>query len=163
MWLSPGQELSQSAAMIRRTLILLTLGLSLTALPQGPASAREVIDIVNNSGGNVLQTIKRRNQLQASGKLVRIRGYCRSACTLYLTMPNACIGPGATIGFHAPRVPGTRIIPPVVGDLMGQFYRGEIRRRWYAEWQYSLKMHKLSAAQYKKLDPQIKYCWSNKK
>lgn len=149
--------------MIRRAFILLAFAASLTALPQGPAMARDFIDISNDSGGNVLQTIKRRNQLQASGKLVRIRGYCRSACTLYLTMPNACIGPRATVGFHAPRVPGTRIIPPIVGDLMGQYYRGEIRRRWYAEWQYSLKMHTMSAAQYKKWDPQIKYCWSDKK
>ncbi|AUH33809.1 hypothetical protein [Paracoccus tegillarcae] len=147
--------------MIRHALIPIVLGLSLFSLPPGPAAAREVIDIVNDSGGNVLQAIARRNQLQSSGKLVRIRGYCRSACTLYLTLPNACIGPQARVGFHAPRVKGTSFIPPIVGDLMGQHYRGEIRRRWYAEWQYSLQMHTMSAAQYKKLDPQIKFCWSN--
>lgn len=118
------------------------------------------LDIMNNSGGNVVEAIQRRSQLERYPGLIRIRGYCRSACTIYLTMKNACLGDRASVGFHAPRLPDTNIIPPLVGDLMGQFYRGEIRRRWYADWQYSLNMHRMSAAEYKRLDPQVRLCGS---
>lgn len=146
--------------MIRHVFLPMVLALSLSALLPAAAQQRQIINIDNDKGGNVMEAIQRRNALQASGKRVQIRGYCRSACTIYLTLPNACLGPNASVGFHAPRIPGTSIIPPIVGDLMGQFYRGEVRRKWYTEWQYSLKMHKMSSAQYKKLDPQIEICWS---
>lgn len=158
MWLFPGAKLSQIDRMLKPVLIALSVLLALPAAGPVAAQSRGMIDISNDSGGNVLETIQRRTALQRSGKLVRIRGYCRSACTIYLTLPNACLGPKARVGFHAPRIPGTKIIPPMVGDIMGQFYRGEIRRRWYADWQYSLDMHIMSAAEYRRLDPQIKIC-----
>lgn len=160
MWLSPGARLTQIARMLKSALLALSVLLALPAAGPAAAQSGRTIDIVNDSGGNVLATINRRNELQRSGRPVRIRGYCRSACTIYLTLPNACLGRNARVGFHAPRLPGTRIIPPLVGDLMGQFYRGEIRQRWYAEWQYSLDMHILSAAQYSRMDPQIRICGS---
>lgn len=132
----------------------------------GPAAAQETpadtppgtVDILDDRGGNVLEALARRSRLERWGGPVRIRGYCRSACTLYLSLPNACLGGRATVGFHAPRIPGTDIIPPLVGEIMGRFYRGEIRRRWEAEWQYSLRMTRLSAAEYRRLDPQMRIC-----
>lgn len=158
MWLSPGARLSQIDRMLKPVLIALSVLLSLPAATPVEAQSRRPIDISNDSGGNVLETIQRRNHLQRSGRQVRIRGYCRSACTIYLSLPNACLDPKARVGFHAPRLPGTKIIPPMVGDIMGQFYRGEIRRRWFASWQYSLDMQVLTAAEYRRLDPQIKIC-----
>lgn len=148
--------------MILTRLLILAL-LAVSPSGQVMAQTRQVVNIDNDRGGNVLKAIKRRNELQKSGRTVRIRGYCRSACTIYLSLPNACLGPKATVGFHAPRLPGTRIIPPLVGEMMGQFYRGEIRRRWFTDWQYSLNMHKMTAAQYKQLDPQIRICGSGQK
>jgi hypothetical protein len=39
----------------------------------------------------------------SSGELFVIRGRCQSACTLFLTIRNACIAANARFGFHAGR------------------------------------------------------------
>lgn len=119
---------------------------------------RDVIDITNNKGGNVLDMVQRRAELESSGKRVRIRGYCRSACTMLITMRNACLSPRARIGFHAPRLPGTRIIPPYVDQIMGSTYRGGIRDRWFGGWNRSIDMQVISAREYVRLDPRTKIC-----
>lgn len=129
------------------------IGAAAQAQPRG-----KPIVILNNRGGNVMEAIKYRNQLARSGRPVEVRGYCRSACTIYITLPNACLGAGAKVGFHAPRIPGTSIIPPVVDQLMAQYYRGGILRKWNSEWKHSLQMHKISARQYVALDPQTRLC-----
>src|SRR5690606_29381587 len=113
---------------------------------------------MNDKGGNVVKTIRHRNRLVASGRPVEIRGYCRSACTIYITMPNACLSPRATVGFHAPRLPGTTIIPPVVDELMAQSYRPGIRRKCSSEWNSPPKPHRISAREYARLDPQTRLC-----
>ncbi|SNT68664.1 hypothetical protein SAMN05444959_101223 [Paracoccus seriniphilus] len=118
------------------------------------------IDIINDKGGNVMAMAQRRGQLARSGKQVRIRGYCRSACTMLVTLPNACIGPKARIGFHAPRLPNTNIIPPMVDQIMGNFYRNGIRERWFGGWNRSLEMTVISARDYVRLDPQTRICSS---
>ncbi|WP_304619494.1 hypothetical protein [Paracoccus sediminilitoris] len=123
----------------------------------------QFIDVVNDRGGNVLQMVQTRNQLDATGKIIRIRGYCRSACTMLTTLPRACLGPGATIGFHAPRIKGTQIIPPYVDQIMGNFYRGGIRDRWFGGWNRSMEMQKISAQDYVRLDPQARICDSLRK
>jgi hypothetical protein len=40
-------------------------------------------------------------KFNASGELFVIRGLCQSACTLFLTIRNACMAPNARFGFHA--------------------------------------------------------------
>ena len=148
----------------RLTRFLTTLALSVAVvapLSSAPAMAKPQggpIVILNNRGGNVMEAIKYREKLARSGRPVEVRGYCRSACTIYITLPNACLGPGATVGFHAPRIPGTTIIPPIVDQLMAQYYRGGILRKWNSEWKYSLKIQKISARQYVRLDPQTRLC-----
>lgn len=138
----------------------LSLGLTgpLTTMPAAAETRGKPVVIMNNRGGNVLEAIKYRNQLARSGRPVEVRGYCRSACTVYITLPNACLGPKATVGFHAPRIPGTTIIPPIVDQLMAQHYRNGILRKWNSEWKYSLNMHKISARDYVRLDPQTRLC-----
>ena len=141
----------------------LRLALPLIAALAGTAPAAHAqdgryVDIWNDRGGNVLQMVQRRQELARTGKTVRIRGYCRSACTILTTLPNACLGPGARIGFHAPRIPNTTIIPPYVDQIMGNFYRGGIRERWFAGWNRSLEMQVISARDYVRLDPQTRIC-----
>ncbi|QBX35714.1 hypothetical protein E4191_14190 [Paracoccus liaowanqingii] len=148
---------------IRRPLALLAVPLlalaCLTTAP--PAQAQQsFIDITNNRGGNVLQMVQRRSELERSGKTVRIRGYCRSACTILTTLPNACLGPRARIGFHAPRIPNTQIIPPYVDQIMGNFYRNGIRDRWFGGWNRSIEMQVITAREYVRLDPQARICGS---
>ncbi|MDO5632812.1 MAG: hypothetical protein Q4G22_13390 [Paracoccus sp. (in: a-proteobacteria)] len=134
----------------------------LAASQQRPATpvraGAEPIVIRNDRGGNVMQAIARRNQLAQSGRRVEVRGYCRSACTIYITLPNACLGPGARVGFHAPRIEGTTIIPPYVDQMMGAYYRNGIRDRWFGGWNTSRQMQIISAREYVKLDPQTKLC-----
>ncbi|WP_211657953.1 hypothetical protein [Paracoccus subflavus] len=143
--------------------LILTLAAALLTLAPAPSHARIVergrfIDVENHRGGNVIQMVQLRERLARSGKTVRIRGYCRSACTILTTLPNACLGGKARIGFHAPRIPNTRIIPPLVDEIMGTFYRGGIRDRWFAGWNRSLDMQVISAQEYVRLDPQTRIC-----
>ncbi|WP_282602382.1 hypothetical protein [Paracoccus sp. PARArs4] len=130
--------------------------------PAAHAQQGRYIDVWNDKGGNVLQMVQRRQELAKSGKTVRIRGYCRSACTILTTLPNACLGPGSRIGFHAPRIPNTQIIPPYVDQIMGNFYRGGVRDRWFGGWNRSLDMQVISAREYVRLDPQTRICDSIK-
>ncbi|MCQ0970855.1 hypothetical protein MLD63_10505 [Paracoccus sp. TK19116] len=143
-----------------RTLATCLFALSAAVMPLqvGAQTPPNTIDILNDRGGNVLQAMSRRAELERYPGLVRIRGYCRSACTIYITLPNACLGSRATVGFHAPRIPDTTIIPPMVDQMMGQYYRNGIRDRWFGGWNRSLKMHKMSAQEYVRLDPQTKLC-----
>jgi len=142
---------------LSRLALALALVVPLTAQAQISERGRTII-ITNDKGGNVVRTMQHREKLVASGRPVEIRGYCRSACTMYITMPNACLGPNATVGFHAPRIPNTKIIPPIVDQLMARYYRNGILQKWNSEWKHSLKMHKISARQYVALDPQTKLC-----
>lgn len=143
------------------------IGAALALLPLAAAAdivrVGEFIDVTNHRGGNVIEMVQTRAQLERSGRKVRIRGYCRSACTMLVTMPNACLGPKAVLGFHAPRLPNTKIIPPYVPEIMAQFYRGGIRKKWNESWSRSLEMHRISARDYIKLDPQARICDSLRK
>lgn len=151
----------------RRAALLALVALAACGAPSIPASSApaapraasaEPIVIHDNGGGNVVQMISRRAELEASGRPVRISGKCNSACTMLITLPNACLDPDARVGFHAPRLPGTRIIPPIVDQLMAMHYRGGILERWNGEWRHSLKMQRISALEYVRLDPQTRLC-----
>lgn len=164
-WLSRRARFAQIDAMfaiLRRLAPPLATAAMLAVLP-APLIAREppppgTVDIWNDSGGNVIQMVQRRSELQQSGKQVRIRGYCRSACTMLITMPNACLGPRAKVGFHAPRIPNTTIIPPMVDQIMGNYYRNGIRERWFAGWSRQIDMTVITAEDYVLLDPQTRLC-----
>lgn len=123
-----------------------------------PAPSGAPIIITDDAGGNVMAMMNRRNQLGSSGRPVEIRGYCRSACTMLITLPNACLAADATVGFHAPRLPGTTIIPPLVDEIMASTYRAGILERWNRDWKHSIDMQKISAAEYVRLDPQTRLC-----
>ncbi|MFI0397218.1 hypothetical protein [Paracoccus jiaweipingae] len=116
------------------------------------------ITIRNDKGGNVMQMVARRQQLAASGRPVQIRGVCSSACTMLLSLPNACLAPDASVGFHAPRLPGTQVIPPLVDQIMAQYYRAGILSRWNEDWKYRLEMTRISGREAARLDPQIRLC-----
>lgn len=145
----------------RYILPMLLAALLLALTPEtGAAQQRNgrFIDVTDNSGGNVLEMVRTRERLARSGRYVRIRGYCRSACTILITMPNACLSRHARIGFHAPRLPGTRIIPPYVDEIMGSFYRNGIRDRWFGGWNRSIDMNVITAQDYVRLDPDTRIC-----
>lgn len=73
-------------------------------------------------------------EYNGSGELFVIRGRCQSACTLFLSIRNACIAPNARFGFHAGRSvmstqrmlnsykPKLRDHLVAIGALQGQSY-----------------------------------------
>ena len=73
---------------------------TILALSACVAPAHEVIR--DNPGGDILDFIKEREVMKRSGKQYVIRGYCGSACTMFLSLPNVCVHPDAQIGFHWP-------------------------------------------------------------
>lgn len=62
-------------------------------------------------GGYLARRSDRIAQMRSTGQRVEIRGTCISACTMYLSLPNVCITPGAVLGFHGPSENG-RPLPP---------------------------------------------------
>lgn len=57
------------------------------------------LDIHNDNGGRVFSYALR---FEYAPKPIRILGRCMSACTLALAYPSTCVGPRASLVFHAP-------------------------------------------------------------
>jgi hypothetical protein len=62
------------------------------------------VSISNNSGGRIINYAMKAAEFRQSGTLVRFKGRCDSACTLYLGLPaqQTCVSPGAYFRFHSP-------------------------------------------------------------
>lgn len=127
--------------------------------PAPSPSAGDPIVIRDNRGGNVMSAMIRRAEMEASGRPVEIRGYCGSACTIFITMSNACLDPNGTVGFHAANFSRTRIISPA-GGVVASYYRGGVRQKYLAEWGQTTTVTRISAREYVKLDPQTRLCRS---
>jgi hypothetical protein len=70
----------------------------LFALVAGSAQADSRPPPMHDTGGSVLARAMEIADLRGP---FPIRGYCSSACTMYLGYPGTCVYPGATFGFHA--------------------------------------------------------------
>ncbi len=112
--------------------------------------------IWNDGGGQLISAQADRARLLAWGKPVEIRGSCASACVIFTTLPNACIGPNARIGFHGSNVN----MGPIGSQQMARYLRGDAKRKYLAEWQHipPTEMHWIHVNVYKRLDPQIRIC-----
>ena len=110
--------MAQISAMkqFRHCIQLLVLILALGSVL--PAQAEIVerngrIFVNNDRGGNVMDMVQTRSRLENSGKPVWIRGYCRSACTMLITMRNACLYPRAEVAFTHRASPTPRSSRPM--------------------------------------------------
>ncbi len=65
------------------------------------ASVYTVPPAIADNGGPVLTYALRAAEARESGKAFVIPSPCMSACTLYLSIPKACIRPGTYFVFHA--------------------------------------------------------------
>ncbi len=140
------------------TRILAALILTLAGLASAQA---ETVVIEDDFGGNVLQYQARRVQL-AKAELVRIQGRCDSACTIYTTLPNVCLGQYAVIGFHgaSPKT-GNYNFDYYLDMQVGRYYRGEIKRRFERNWRFLLgasNLHLVTAQRMVEMDPLIRIC-----
>lgn len=132
-----------------------------TPLRQAPQSdlalrGADPVVIKNNYGGQIISFEAERARLAEWGGPVEIRGGCASACVIFTTLPNACLGPNAKIGFHRPNVN----FGPIGVEQLGKYLRGGIREKWYERWQFvpNSEMHYISAERYVRLDPQARIC-----
>jgi hypothetical protein len=121
-----------------------------------PPPTTEPYLIQSDGGGQLISAEADRADLLKWGGRVEIRGFCRSACVIFTTLPNACLGAGASVGFHGSNVNAG----PIGNQQMARYLRGEAKRRFVAEWQYipTTEIHKIKAVDYVKLDPQVKIC-----
>ena len=119
-----------------------------------PTTEPYVID--NDGGGQLISAEADRAMLLAWGGRVEIRGFCRSACVIFTTLPNACLSPRATVGFHGSNVNKG----PIGNQQMARYLRADALRRYLARWQHipPTEIHKMTALNYAKLDPQVRIC-----
>jgi hypothetical protein len=67
-------------------------------------------------------------QYNASGERFRIDSHCQSACTMFLSIRNVCIAPGATLLFHAGGSMRKGIISSYYTQRMLNTYNAALRR-----------------------------------
>ena len=80
--------------------ILILFPLSAAAFPW----SSKAVNIRGDRGGKIIKYAIRVKKVEDSGRQVRFRGSCDSACTLFLALPKSqtCIAPGAKFRFHLP-------------------------------------------------------------
>lgn len=67
-------------------------------------------------------------QYNASGERFRIDSHCQSACTMFLSIRNVCVTPGATLLFHAGGSMQKGIISPSTTQQMLSTYNAALRQ-----------------------------------
>ena len=67
-------------------------------------------------------------QYNASGERFRIDSHCQSACTMFLSIRNVCITPGATLLFHAGGSMRKGIINPGSTQAMLSTYNAALQQ-----------------------------------
>jgi len=65
-----------------------------------PPDIRQPVVIVSDGGGLVDQYERAAWRYRLEKRRVEIRGSCRSACTLALSVPNVCVGKNAVVKWH---------------------------------------------------------------
>lgn len=67
-------------------------------------------------------------QYNASGERFRIDSHCQSACTMFLSIRNVCVSPGATLLFHAGGSREKGIISPARTQQMLSTYNAALQQ-----------------------------------
>lgn len=121
-----------------------------------PAPTGEPYIIRRDGGGQLISAEADRAMLLAWGGRVEIRGHCNSACVIFTTLPNACLGRGVEIGFHSSNIN----LGPIGNPQMAKYLRGGVKRRYLQEWQFipHTDIHRITAQEYVALDPQTRIC-----
>jgi hypothetical protein len=108
-------------------------GLLMMAAPPVAAQARAAYIVQSDRGGMIGQRSQQIRSFRAAGQRVELRGTCLSACTMYLSLPNACVASNATFGFHGPTRNGQRLSQREFehfSQVMADNYR-EPLRSWF--------------------------------
>ena len=92
-----------------------------------PASAtavqlHPVLYVQNDPGGSLSDRVAEIERIRSTGTHVEITvGFCNSACTMYLGLPNTCVAPSVSFGFHGP---------------MSQFYGIPLSQKEFDHWSH---------------------------
>lgn len=89
--------------MFRSALAFGAVALSMLLLPAPPVAGQTAKLVWSDLGGSLGARQSEIRELRRSGRRVELRGTCHSACTMYLSLPNACVDPAADFGFHGPQ------------------------------------------------------------
>ena len=105
------------------------------AAAQTANSARAGVFVVSNDrGGLVGRRAEQIEQILAAGQRVEIRGrVCLSSCTMYLGLPQTCISPNTSFGFHGPSYYGSALSASDFeywSNLIASYYPAPLRE-WY--------------------------------
>ncbi|MCF2904773.1 hypothetical protein L0666_07220 [Octadecabacter sp. CECT 8868] len=107
--------------------------------------------VFNDTGGNLAQYQRFRADLAQTCDVVEL-GECNSACTMLMTLPNACLLPSRRFGFHASTLNGA------ANEVMSAHYRAGILQRFNDDWSQSADIQRVTAEQAIQLDPQLRLC-----
>ena len=108
--------------------------------------------IRNDRGGLLRDRISELHRLNRSGQAVRIEGrICYSTCTMYLGLPQTCVSPDTTFGFHGPSSYGRQLNPAIferASQIISENYPPALRQ-WYMETgRYKIRsMYRISGAE----------------
>ena len=110
---------------------ILVAAISATGLQAGGAPPYVV---ENDRGGFLVDRLREIRNLRASGQPVEIRGrVCLSTCTLFLGLPQTCIHPSTSFGFHGPSRMGRKMTAErfdYYSRVIAQYYP-EPLQSWY--------------------------------
>lgn len=121
---------------------ILAVAIGLSAAPQTTQAqtqisyAPEPFVVRNDRGGLLRNRLLEIGQLRRQSRPVEIRGaICFSTCTMFLGLPNTCISPNTTFGFHGPSSYGRALDPALfnrASEVIASYYP-EPLQRWYMD------------------------------
>ena len=90
----------------------------------------------NDRGGLLRDRLRQLVVLRQQDRTVQIRGrICLSTCTLLISLPNTCVSPSTTFGFHGPSSYGRPLDPETfnrASEIIADHYPPALRN-WYME------------------------------
>ena len=120
-----------------RRAIAMALTVSAAGLSGIPASAAEGSSVAHGEGGYVPDFVAIVRRFNATGDPFRIEGICKSACTIFLGIRNACVERSATLMFHGGHDIAENVTGPGTRSSRAALYRyNEPLRRYLLDGHY---------------------------
>ena len=114
--------------------VAIIVGSTASAQLQSTPVTGNYVEISNDRGGLLLDRIAELQQLRRTGQSVRITGnICYSTCTMFLGLPQTCVSPSTTFGFHGPSSYGRPLEPALFEEaskVMAEHYPA-VLKDWY--------------------------------
>lgn len=120
---------------LRLAMLAASVAAPQVALAQTNISSSPLV-VGNDRGGDLRERIYEIRALRQTGQQVRIQGsICYSTCTMYLGLPQTCVSPDTTFGFHGPSSYGIPLGPEMfdhASKLIRDHYPKPLQQ-WYMD------------------------------